>query len=113
MNIKTSSFKISKTQIIITLVLFFILYFYLPLIKCVTDLDVSKKVCERYSLCTTDFWFSMFNIVSNYELYENKYYCPEKDFSHLNIIIITLLLLFTSYLIAFSLEKLYIKYRDI
>jgi hypothetical protein len=94
-----------KRKLIIFIVLFCIFFIYLPLINCVPNSEVKEKFCNSYGFCIVDVYYSLFAVIIEPDLCTNSLSTILKFGLTVIMIIVTISL-------SFTIDYLYIKYRD-
>ncbi|MBW2990793.1 hypothetical protein KY348_03745 [Candidatus Woesearchaeota archaeon] len=107
-----SFFKFSKRKLLIFIILFYVLFFYLPVIKCIPDHDVKEKFCEKYGLCKVDIYSSISTVISGYDAETNTFLCPATRITSVKMILLILIFMLGTYIITCILDYYYARFRD-
>ena len=102
--------KLNKKIVVIFLIVFYPSLAYLQLLKCETEQAVSEKFCKEYDLCKVDVYFALSTVIINYD---DGFYCPSQHIGFWLVGVLTLLLMVISFVIAYTVDYLYVRYRDI
>lgn len=109
---KMSFFRFSKRKVLIFIIVFYVLYFYLPVVKCIDNQDVKEKFCQKYNLCKVDIYFSLSTVISDYDSETGSFLCPASRISVFSMILLSMLFLIGSYLITCVFDYYYVRFRD-
>ena len=105
-------FRISKRKLLIFIVMFYVFFFYLPLVKCIDSVAVKEKFCKIYGLCETDFYFSVFGIMSSYNPQAGRFLCPSKNLTIFAVILLVVLVVAMAYFLTCFVDVMYRRFRD-
>ena len=82
------NFKPSKRKLDIFVILFFLSYVFLPVVKCIDDHAAAEKFCQQYGICEVDYYFSLATLILHYD---GEFLCPATNISGITMVILTLL----------------------
>lgn len=103
-------FTLTQRKLLLSGIVFFFLFFYLPVVRCLADEPVSGKVCAAYDLCEVDVHFSLSTVWSG--IIRGGLFCPDLSLTRFAIISLTLLFLAGSHILGCALDYYYIRFRD-
>lgn len=103
----------NKRRVIWTVVVFLILFAFMPTMRCVVDHEAKHKFCHKFGICTVDFYHSYGRVLAHYADGTIESFCPDRNYGPPVIILLSFAWLVVVYGIIMLLDSLYIKYRDI
>ena len=103
---KKKFFKPSKRKIVMFLVIFLVLFFYFPVVKCINGHKVKSSFCKKFDICTIDFYVPIPGALS-----DHGDSCPANRISNSGLILITAIFLIMSYLVSCLFDH-YLKKAD-
>lgn len=105
--------KFNKRKALVLTILFFIVFIYFPAIECIEDHAVKEKFCKEYHQCEVDYYYTILKLIINFDMQSGTFDCPATNVTipHIASIIVTMILL--SYIIASTIDYLYVRFRDI
>jgi len=101
----------TKRKLLVFAILFFTLFFYVPVIKCLENTDAKDRVCELYGACETDYYYPLSGIIGLRKNLDGL--CPAASLNGFMLISMTGGAIGVSYLLACLLDKYYEKYRNV
>lgn len=102
--------KISKSKIILFLIIFFLIIVYLPTIKCFKEHTVKHDFCDIYGLCEVERYYSLWSAT----IHHNKLMdmCDAFNYPLSYIVFIDLIAVASAYLMSCLIDLLYKRYRE-
>jgi disulfide bond formation protein DsbB len=100
----------SRRKVFLFILLFFCVVFYLPTVKCLEDVEVKEKMCEQYQRCSTDMYFTLAKILTDYD--RGSFNCPHQDVGIGQAMAMLLLAAAGTYVLAAVADAYYARFRD-